>query len=148
MNRMRFVFAGVAAAAWVVGSSVACSNGEEEQPVSKPTRDAAVDSGGDGPLDAALPPIDPDLLITSLTDAQRREFCDWKNALFGGYGLTVPCGGGNSVLTDENQDKCAASGFVTRCPITVGQYEGCVLAQAPSRGCVFPFEQCHYLVCQ
>ena len=66
----------------------------------------------------------------------------------GGSGLTVPCGGGNSVLTDENQDKCAASGFVTRCPITVGQYEGCVLAQAPSRGCVFPFEQCHYLVCQ
>jgi hypothetical protein len=113
----------------------------------EPTTDAQKDSGGNLP-DVELPPIDPSLLITSLTDAQKRQFCDWKNAQFGGYGMAIDCGSGKTTLTDENQDRCLAAGLVTRCPITVQQYETCILAQAPSRSCDFPYEQCHYLVCQ
>jgi len=112
-----------------------------------PTSDAPKDSGGNVP-DVPLPPLDPDALMTSLTDAQLRLFCDWKNATLGGYALTTDCGGGGRVSTDENQDKCIAFGIVTRCPITVRQYENCTLAMAPSHGCVFPEAQCHYLVCQ
>ena len=112
-----------------------------------PTTDAQGDSGG-GRADVELPPIDPSVDMMNLTDAQRRQLCDWKNAQLGGYGLTTDCGGGNKAQMDENQEKCLTSGLVTRCPVTVRQFETCVLAQAPSHGCVFPFEQCRVLVCQ
>jgi hypothetical protein len=152
MGVMKLGFA--AAAAW--GAVLCFSNGcgdDGPGPEGGTERDAAVDhagtdAGGGNPSDAALPPLDPDALMTSLTEAQLRLFCDWKNATLGGYALTFNCGAGSTVSTDDNQEKCLAFGLVTRCPITVRQYENCILAMAPSHSCVFPNDQCHYLVCQ
>ena len=86
--------------------------------------------------------------MMNLSDAQRRQLCDWKNATLGGYNLTTDCGGGNKAQTDVNQDACVMSGLVTRCAVTVRQFETCIVAQAPSHGCVLPFEQCKPLFCQ
>jgi hypothetical protein len=106
------------------------------------------EAGPDGDVvDANLPPIDPGTDVGSLTDAQRGELCDWTNSALGGYDLVTDCGGGNTVRNDTDQAACVAH-LTYRCPVTVGQFETCVLAEAPSRGCVFPFDQCHPLVCQ
>ena len=160
MSRMKLDLAAAAALGLVLCFSNGCGDdapgpgggtdhdaaGDPGADAPAPTTDAPKDSVGNVP-DVELPPLDADALMTSLTDAQLRLFCDWTNATLGGYGLTTNCGAGSTASTDENQDKCLAFGIVKRCPIKVGQYETCILAQAPSHGCIFPNE-CHYLVCQ
>jgi hypothetical protein len=111
-------------------------------------------SAGDAvtlPGDAGLPPIDPSVDTSTLTNAQLGELCDWTMAELGGYGTVIMCGGNggaSSVQNPANQAMCVATSFTFRCPVTVGHYETCILAQVPSQGCDFPTTPCAPLVCQ
>jgi len=107
-----------------------------------------VDGGNDGSRDPNLPPIDPNLLVSDLTDVQRAQLCDWASSQFGGYGVVTTCPDGRTISGDKDQATCVAQGFKYRCPVTVGEVETCTLAEVPSKGCDFPFDQCHALVCQ
>jgi hypothetical protein len=106
--------------------------------------------GGDGAPDdgPALPPIDPSTKLTDLTDAQKAELCDWMNAELGGYGLVTDCGGGNTTKNSSDQAQCVATALTYRCPVTVGQLETCVEAEAPSHACQFPMPACKAVGCQ
>jgi hypothetical protein len=109
----------------------------------------AAGEGGTTPPDGSpgLPPIDPQTPLDSLTNAQRAMLCDWMIVALGGYGAMIDCG----ISTRQNyadQASCVASAFMYRCPVTVGQYETCIIAQEPDHACSFPFDQCHPLVCQ
>jgi hypothetical protein len=103
------------------------------------------------PSDAGLPPIDPSVDTSTLTNAQLGELCDWTMAELGGYGKVTTCGGNggaSSVQNPADQAMCIATAFMFRCPVTVGHYETCILAQVPSQGCDFPTTPCAPLVCQ
>ena len=103
------------------------------------------------PSDAGLPPIDPTVDTSTLTNAQLGELCDWTVAELGGYGKVTQCGsngGASSVQNPANQAMCIATAFMFRCPVTVGHYETCILAQVPSQGCDFPTTPCAPLACQ
>jgi hypothetical protein len=114
------------------------------------------DAGGSGdaaalPSDASLPPLDPSVDTSTLTNAQLGELCDWTVAELGGYGKVTMCGsngGASSVKNPSDQAMCIATAFMFRCPVTVGHYETCILAQVPSQGCYFPTTPCAPLVCQ
>ena len=93
--------------------------------------------------DASLPPIDPNLNAQDLTDAQRKELCDWENAELGGYGASTDCGGtGVILMNDANQAACLAAQFTSKCMMTVAQFEACTLAKAPSKGCNSNYNLC------
>jgi hypothetical protein len=110
--------------------------------------DGAVPSDGaalpsDASVDVGAPAIDPNTRFTSLTNAELGEICDWQEALLGGYGAVIACQIGN-MNNYANQAECvgAISFIPGSCSLTVGQYEACVLAQVPSKGCSTPDPQC------
>ncbi len=93
--------------------------------------------------DAGLPAIDPNTNALDLTDAERKELCDWENAELGGYGASTDCGGTGVIITNEaNQAQCVAAQFTSTCMMTVAQFEACILAKAPSQGCNSNFTLC------
>jgi hypothetical protein len=97
----------------------------------------------DAKTDASLPPIDPGLEAQQLTLAQEKELCDWSNAELGGYGASTDCGGTGVTLTNfAHQAACLAMQFTSSCQMTVGQFEACILYQAPSHGCSIDFNLC------
>jgi hypothetical protein len=103
------------------------------------TGDAAIADAG------MLPAVDPNAMMAGLSDAQLGEICDWMYGELGGYGTTVPCTG--SVIMIQNPADQAACIPTIRfnpagCPLTVDQFETCVLARAPSKGCAEPDPQC------
>lgn len=100
--------------------------------------------------DAGLPPLDPNVDTSTLSTSQLGELCDWAMSKLGGYGTTNTCsstgGGPRSVQNPSDQAMCISTSLVFSCPVTVGQYESCILAQVPSGGCAFP-PACSPLVC-
>ena len=107
------------------------------------------DSGIVIPADAGVPDLDPNANVEDLTDAQKGELCDWMMAISGGYGLTVLCSGGGEVTNPATQAACISGSLYFRCPpVTVGEVEICYIAQAPTNGCVYLPDQCHWLFCK
>lgn len=91
-------------------------------------------AGASGP-GGAIPDIDPDTLVTDLTDEQKAELCDWWVGLFGGYGMVTQCPVG-SVATFPSQELCVTVGFTFGIQtVTVGALEACELSKVPSGGC-------------
>jgi hypothetical protein len=123
--------------------------------------DGAGAVSGDGPsvADSALPPIDPATEITDLLDAQvaltntqTAELCDWWMSELGGYGAVIQCaatgGGARSFQNPANQATCLSTFSAQfHCTVTVGDFETCVRAQAPSKGCDLPSPQCSAVLC-
>jgi hypothetical protein len=96
------------------------------------------------PADAGLPPIDPSLMMAGLADAQLGEICDWMYTLLGGYGQVVHCPASVTITNEVDQAACIAdhSYNVAGCPLTVGQFETCIEAEAPTQACDRPDPQC------
>src|SRR5580658_8451039 len=94
---------------------------------------ASADASQSG-VDAALPDIDGGARVVMLSPAQQATLCDWAVAEWGGYGTTVPCGGGINRTNPANQTDCVMGNEPTNpdCSLTVSQLETCILAAAPS----------------
>jgi hypothetical protein len=112
---------------------------------------APSDDGGlsDALMDVNAPSIDPSTPFVNLSSSQLAQICDWQEALLGGYGAVIPCTSGN---TDNFADQAQCVEALTfspgGCTMTVGEYETCVLARAPSKGCDYPEPQCtKYFLC-
>ena len=102
-------------------------------------------SAGTGNTD--LPAIDPNKLVSDLTDEEKAELCDWMVGLFGGYGMTTQCSVG-SVQTFPSQELCVMAGLSFTCDtVTVGDVEACELSKVPSGGCDFSDPSCDALRC-
>ena len=88
------------------------------------------------------PTLDPNRKLTDLTRAEAGLLCDWEAASLGGYGTSTDCKGegvGVTVSGNPNQAVCIKSEFDQTCPqFTVAEYEACVKAMVPKRGCVYP----------
>lgn len=80
--------------------------------------------GDDGP---AVGPSGLDRGLTSgeLTEAQRRQLCEFIVDSFGGPGELVDCGDGVSLETPSVDDCLASSRSFDPCSITVGVIEDC-----------------------
>jgi hypothetical protein len=52
--------------------------------------------------------LDPGQTIVSLSDGQRRQFCDVTACQVGGYGARASCSGGAPVTIAANQNTCVA----------------------------------------
>jgi hypothetical protein len=100
-----------------------------------------------GPDDSAVPAIDPNAPMTTLTSAQIGELCDWEVMVLGvTYGEVIPCG----PVTDTfpaTRAACVANYTFSSagCTVTVGQFEACIMQEAPSHGCNQGFAQCQPL---
>ena len=71
---------------------------------------AGLGCGGDGP-DCSMvnmEGLDPGQTIVSLSDAQRRQFCDLQACQVGGYGARASCSGGAPITIAANQNICVA----------------------------------------
>jgi hypothetical protein len=124
------------------------SNGEAAVEGEAAAVEASPEDGPDAlnSSDAGFPPIDRNTEISTLDNAQLGELCDWSVTQFGGYGAMASCT--NSMRSQPaNQAVCIAQEFMYRCAVTVGQFEDCVLAQAPSKGCVVGQSQCSFQYC-
>jgi len=59
-------------------------------------------AGGDQPLD-------PNQRVFGLSADEMKQFCDEVAALFGGYGQSIECDGGNGpTLGPQSQDECVS----------------------------------------
>ena len=89
---------------------------------------ASTCGGGDG-LDcsmANMSTLDPGQTIVSLSQDQRREFCDDSACMFGGYGARVSCAGGAPITIARSQAMCLASTPTDPlCLATVQDYLDC-----------------------
>jgi hypothetical protein len=85
--------------------------------------------------------------LNELTDDQRGLLCDWMNEQLGGYGQATDCGGGILVQNAADQQECLTTSFGFRCDVTVAELEQCVIARAPSHGCIFVASACRPLLC-
>lgn len=105
-------------------------------------------SGGTaGTGNTDLPDIDPNKLVSDLSDQEKAELCDWMVGLLGGYGMTTQCPAG-SVSTYPSQEVCVAAGLSFRCDtVTVGDVEACQLSMVPSGGCDSSDPSCDALHC-
>jgi hypothetical protein len=94
-----------------------------------------------GPVDAGLPPIDGGALVSSLTDTQLGQICDWMNEELGIYDASVMCI--NHTIIPSTRAQCiAAISYNSDCFLTVQQVENCVAAELPTQGCSTPGPDC------
>lgn len=99
----------------------------------------------DFPVDPSRPSIDPGKALEDLTDQERAELCDWTAFMVGGYGETTDCRpiGGSSATNYSDRAQCLAAVFSRVCPkVTVQDHINCIVAEAPTRGCVYPSDAC------
>jgi len=113
------------------------------------TDDGGADATGptvDAPqaADAGLPPIDPSLMMAGLIDGQLGEICDWMYTLLGGYGQVVHCQASAMMTNEADQAACIVDHSYSSagCTLTVGQFETCIEAEAPTKACDTPEPQC------
>ena len=89
--------------------------------------------------DAALPAVDPSTELVDLTNPQMVALCDWYAASMGGYGTVTDCMGegfGGTVKNYDNAAQCIFAHFGTACPtFKVSDFEACITAMIPKRGC-------------
>ena len=94
--------------------------------------------------------LDPDALITSLTDPEKAQLCDWMVEPFGGYNVTTECPTGQvkSVKTFPSQESCVMFGLSFTCmTVKVSDVEACQLSKVPSGGCDRSDPSCLALDC-
>jgi hypothetical protein len=91
-----------------------------------------------------LPDLNPNEDVADLTSEEMGELCDWYAGLFGGYNVTTVCPAGGSSQTPRDQAFCVTY-TKYRCPVTVAQFETCMLSTVPSGGCDTP--DCDPLFC-
>jgi hypothetical protein len=82
-------------------------------------------SGGAGGAGGATSGVTGTKRIDALTTTEKQQLCDWTAQHFGGYGMSIDCGNGNSLSADASQAYCVSS-TPTNCPMTVSAYETCV----------------------
>jgi hypothetical protein len=130
----------------LVAIPLACNSSESAPAAPGPPPDASAQASGF--VDAALPDVDAATRADALDPAQKAQLCDWLNGLRGGYGAVI-AGPGDASLrkTDPDQATCVATRFDYACPITVGQIDLCLLAEANAEAGAFPFENCRPLTC-
>lgn len=65
--------------------------------------------------------------LSSLTEADRSQLCDWEAAWAGGYGKVHECTAHNSVVARESRSTCETSlhDEYASCSATVADYERC-----------------------
>jgi len=100
----------------------------------------------DGDVQIVLPPVDPAKTVNEISPGELATLCDWMANQLGGYDQETQCGGGISVRNFKDQAQCMAAVFPAGCRITIAEFETCILAQAPSRGCVLPSMACRGLI--
>ena len=100
----------------------------------------------DGDVQITLPPVDPAKRANELSQGELAALCDWMANVLGGYDMETQCGSGISVRTHKDQAECMRIVFPAGCAITVAEFETCIVAQVPSRGCVFPSSACRALI--
>jgi hypothetical protein len=77
--------------------------------------------------------LDRGQLLVSVSDAQRRQICDFDACSVGGYGARQSCSGGEPVTIARNQGACLASWPANpACTATVEDFFGCMEAVAAS----------------
>lgn len=74
--------------------------------------------------------------IGSLTDADKKQICDWTASLYGGYGQTITCSAISSITGPESQAAClaVAATIESTCSATVTQAESCTKIMATCNG--------------
>jgi hypothetical protein len=93
---------------------------------------SAIGCGSGGSSGGPPPPIDRSTEIVAISATEHGELCDWAAAELGGYGSMVSCGNDVTVGAYPSHDACVGQSFQSGCTATVGQYEDCVTAAAPS----------------
>jgi hypothetical protein len=78
-------------------------------------------SGGGAPTTSG---VQGSKRLDSLTLDEKKKFCDFQAAHFGGYGQSIDCGGGTTVDAAPSQADCLAK-WPTTCAATVTQGEAC-----------------------
>jgi hypothetical protein len=83
-------------------------------------------------------------MMATLDKAQLGDICDWMYSLLGGYGQVVHCPASAMMTNPADQAECVAehSYSAAGCPLTLGQFETCIEAEAPTKGCDTPDPQC------
>ena len=73
--------------------------------------------------------------IGTLTDAEKKRFCDWTAGLYGGYGQVRSCDPATSgttatITAPASQAECLAMNTIIKptCAATVAEAEGCIAA--------------------
>src|SRR5258708_5671785 len=108
-----------------------------------PLGEASSNEDGTPIEDAARPPIDVSKLMPSLSDAELGQMCDWMYPQLGGYAQVIQCSGGTR-QNPADQSGCISSIRFNPagCLMTVGQFEECIVARSPSKGCASPEPPC------
>jgi hypothetical protein len=70
--------------------------------------------------------VDGSKVVSTLTDQEKAQFCDWMAGVVGGYGVRVTCDGGGNIGFPQDQPTCVAHAFKTTCVQTVSQLEACI----------------------
>ena len=84
--------------------------------------------------------LDPGQTLVSLSDAHRRQICDYGACQVGGYGARPSCSGGQPVTVAANQNACLASSPTNpACTATVQDLINCtqVIGVSPCASTLF-----------
>ena len=82
--------------------------------------------------------------LLSLNAEQGAQLCDWTNGVLGGYGRTITCPVTGARATDRDRAYCISG--LPSCPaLTVGDIEGCTLAQGSDICKYFTATACQHL---
>jgi hypothetical protein len=122
--------------------AMGCSSSAPAGAADAQASDSAAPDAASG-LDAVadFPPLDSGTLVSTLSNAQLGELCDWLNFELGIYDASVMCR--NFTIPPSTRAECiAAISYNSFCSLTVGQFEACGLAEVPSQGCDTPGSAC------
>jgi hypothetical protein len=83
-------------------------------------------TGGGGGTGGAPAGLDRSRTISTLTEAEKGEVCDWFAPMAGGYGAAPTCANW-IVAAPPDKATCVGDDF-PNCTATVGQFQDCVVA--------------------